>query len=90
MEPVAPARRVAAGGPFLCEAGSGASFRVHDVVGEQSSHLEGEGEADVGACARLCVVDRGAAGACLVSTHAGADREVRFLPLAAPAGGGGS
>ena len=85
-----PARRVAAGGPFLCEAGTGASFRVHDVVGEQSSHLEGEGEADVGACARLCVVDRGAAGACVVSTHAGADREVRFLPLAAPAGGGGS
>ena len=90
IEQVPPARRVAAGGPFLCEAGSGASFRVHDVVGEQSSHLEGEGEADVGACARLCVVDRGAAGACIVSTHAGADREVRFLPLAAPAGGGGS
>ena len=56
---------------------------MHDVVGERSSHLEGEGEADVGACARLCVVDRGAAGACVVSTHAGADREVRFLPLAA-------
>ena len=32
----------------------------------------------------------GAAGACVVSTHAGEDREVRFLPLAAPAGGGGS
>ena len=87
MEPAAPARRVAAGGPFLCEAGTGASFRVHDVVGERSSHLEGEGEADVGACARLCVVDRGAAGACLVSTHAGADREVRFLPLAVTGGG---
>jgi len=86
MEPAAPARRVAAGGPFLCEAGTGASFRVHDVVGERSSHLEGEGEADVGACARLCVVDRGAAGACVVSTHAGADREVRFLPLAVTGG----
>ena len=40
-------------------------FRSTTWSAERSlSSLEGEGEADVGACARLCVVDRGAAGAC--------------------------
>ena len=78
------ARRVCGGGRFLCEAGRGAHFRVHDVVGERSSFLEGEGA--IGDCARLCVVDRGAAGCCLVSTHAGDDRGVHFLPLAPPEG----